>query len=99
LKPARSSVVVTTFPKRTNLGTGDGVAIFCLRIGIPEKDLDHIFDLYYRADSVTDKIPEGLGLGLYVAREVAGLHGGFIKVSSKVGVGSCFTLVLPIKIF
>lgn len=63
--------------------------------GIPEDELDKIFEKFYRGrDTQNRKVP-GSGLGLAIAREIATLHGGDIKVSSTVGQGSKFTLLLP----
>ncbi len=64
--------------------------------GIAKKDLDHIFERFYRADhSRTNKSGSGYGLGLSIAAKIAQLHGGSIGVKSAVGKGSIFTVVLP----
>lgn len=63
--------------------------------GIPPKDLEHIFEKFYRvADS--EGFTTGTGLGLAIAREIAEVHNGHIDVKSEVGVGSTFTLTLPV---
>jgi signal transduction histidine kinase len=64
-------------------------------IGIESHELDHIFDRFQRARMVLAGSIEGTGLGLYLARRIAELHHGTIKVDSKKGQGSIFTLVLP----
>jgi signal transduction histidine kinase len=63
-------------------------------IGIPRNKLDKIFDRFERAVP-TDNYG-GLGLGLYVAQQIAEAHGGAINVSSEVGRGSTFVLELPL---
>lgn len=65
--------------------------------GIAEQDLPHIFDRFYRADSSrTNDEQHGYGLGLPLAKKIASLHRGSISVTSKVGKGSTFTVMLPL---
>lgn len=61
--------------------------------GIPEEELGGIFNRFYRGADA--RSAEGLGLGLYLAREILNLQGGYIKVSSHPGNGSVFSLYLP----
>jgi signal transduction histidine kinase len=63
--------------------------------GIPAEDLLHIFERFYRADAHRAKTTGGTGLGLAIALENVHLHGGSITVTSEVGTGSVFTVVLP----
>ncbi len=65
--------------------------------GIPEADLPHLFDRFYRVDKARARETGGSGLGLYIARTIALLHGGSIDVQSEEGAGTVFTLYLPIK--
>ena len=62
-------------------------------IGIPEVEQASIFQRFYRGQAVREQ--EGLGIGLYLTREILSGQGGFVKVSSKVGQGSTFSLYLP----
>jgi len=62
-------------------------------IGIDHDRLAHVFDRFYRAHA--QQRLSGLGLGLYIAREIAERHGGQIHVSSVVGEGTEFTVTLP----
>jgi PAS domain S-box-containing protein len=64
-------------------------------MGIPANDLPHVFEWYRRAANVQDTI-SGTGIGLAGARQIIEQHGGEIKVKSKEGVGSTFTLLLPL---
>jgi two-component system sensor histidine kinase SenX3 len=64
-------------------------------IGIPAKDLDRIFERFYRVDQARSRETGGTGLGLSIVRHVARNHGGSITVSSREGEGSTFMLVLP----
>lgn len=61
--------------------------------GIPEKHQGAIFKRFYREDDVHDI--EGIGIGLYLAREIITIQGGYIKVTSVVGKGSTFSIFLP----
>ena len=63
--------------------------------GIPEDEQDKVFEKFYRAQSATEQKVVGNGLGLALAREIATLHGGDIKLESTVGEGSKFSFVLP----
>jgi len=63
-------------------------------IGIPEADLKHLFKPFHRATNV-GTIP-GTGLGLVITKESVELHGGFITVDSHVGVGTTFTIMIPL---
>lgn len=61
--------------------------------GIPEKLHGTIFKRFYRENEVHDI--EGIGIGLYLAREIITMQGGYIKVASEVGKGSTFSIYLP----
>jgi signal transduction histidine kinase len=65
-------------------------------IGIQPEDLERVFGCYERASSTRHY--GGFGLGLYVARAVARAHGGCIQVESEPGRGSCFSVVLPLRV-
>lgn len=65
-------------------------------IGIPARDLDRIFERFYRVDQARSRQTGGTGLGLSIVRHVAGNHEGEVLVDSRVGEGSQFTLKLPI---
>jgi hypothetical protein len=63
-------------------------------IGIPEKDLEHIFDKFYRVKNDSVHSIKGSGLGLYLVKYFIELHGGTIKATSKVGEGTTFLVKL-----
>ncbi len=65
--------------------------------GIPENEIPHLFDRFYRVDKARDRGTGGSGLGLHITRKIALLHGGRIDIQSEEGKGSVFTLILPIK--
>ena len=64
-------------------------------IGIPQRDLERIFERFYRVDRARARDTGGTGLGLAIVRHVAGNHGGEVRVQSQEGRGSTFTLRLP----
>jgi signal transduction histidine kinase len=59
--------------------------------GISDKDLPHIWDVYYSTK------PTGTGLGLPTARKIVEEHGGSIRMDTQVGKGTCFTVFLPVQ--
>ena len=71
------------------------LAIHDTGIGIAADAMDSLFQPFVQIDSDLNRQYAGTGLGLSLVRQLAELHGGEITVTSEVGVGSCFTLVLP----
>jgi signal transduction histidine kinase len=65
-------------------------------IGIPEDLIHRIFDKFYRVDSSRSRYTGGRGLGLTLTKAIIELHNGTIKVKSEEGVGTVFTLHIPI---
>ena len=62
-------------------------------IGIEEEEIPKLFSRFYRGSEVHDK--EGIGVGLYLARQLVEEQGGYIKVKSIPGKGSTFELFFP----
>ena len=72
------------------------IAVTDQGIGIADEDQARIFERFYRVDPARSRETGGTGLGLSIVKHVALNHGGDVKVWSKVGVGSTFTLLLPV---
>ncbi len=73
-----------------------GLRVLDRGIGIPAKDLDRIFERFYRVDRARSRDTGGTGLGLAIVRHVANNHQGDVQVSSIEGEGSTFTLRVPV---
>ncbi|HEX8761044.1 MAG TPA: SpoIIE family protein phosphatase [Pseudonocardiaceae bacterium] len=64
--------------------------------GVAKEDLSRLFERFYRAEHAKSRSVEGSGIGLALVRELVELHGGTITVESTVGVGTTFTVTLPL---
>lgn len=81
------------------LARRDGMAALSVAdsgAGINADDLPYIFERFYRADRSRSRNRGGAGLGLAIVKWIAEAHGGQVLVSSTIGAGSCFTIVLPL---
>ena len=67
-------------------------------VGIPARDLERVFERFYRVDRARSRSTGGTGLGLSIVRHVASNHGGEVLVTSQEGEGSTFVLRLPIDL-
>ena len=64
-------------------------------IGIGEEDLERIFERFYRVDKSRSKELGGTGLGLSIVKHAARIHDAQVKVKSRLGEGSVFTVIFP----
>ena len=66
-------------------------------IGIPEEDVDHIFDRFFRVDKARSREVGGTGLGLAITKSIVQMHGGVIDVESVLGEGTTFAMRIPLN--
>lgn len=67
-------------------------------MGIPEENLGKIFEMFSQSGRATDRVQDGLGIGLTLVRNLVEMHGGTVKVHSPgIGQGSCFEVILPVN--
>jgi two-component system sensor histidine kinase SenX3 len=92
-----SRVDAATNDDGDTVGPSVRIAIRDHGVGIPTKDLERIFERFYRVDPGRARETGGTGLGLSIVRHVAQNHGGAILVDSREGEGSTFTLELPMN--
>lgn len=87
--PASILVTLTVEAQQASLAVRDH------GIGIPADALPNLFQRFYRAENSATQNISGLGVGLYVVKEIVELHGGTVEVQSTEGAGSVFTVCLP----
>ncbi|MCG3112588.1 MAG: ATP-binding protein [Candidatus Manganitrophus sp. SB1] len=100
-----ANAVKFTQQGKITIGTEDhpergGIAIWIqdTGVGIPEEELPKIFDTFHQVDGASTREFGGVGLGLAIVKELAGLLQGKIRVESRAGEGSTFTLFLPYRL-
>lgn len=100
--PNEGSVTITMKETSELVGTAKGERRFVridvkdTGVGIPPADLDKLFNKFYQAKNTPFVKEKGSGLGLALVKHVAEAHGGKVSVSSQVGVGSVFSIILPL---
>ncbi|MBO0822411.1 MAG: two-component sensor histidine kinase [Actinobacteria bacterium] len=92
--PDHTTVVVTTRAASSWMAE---ISVSDQGIGIPERDRERIFERFYRVDPARSRATGGTGLGLAIVKHVTAAHGGNVTVWSQEGVGSTFTLRLPLR--
>ncbi|MEO9326057.1 SpoIIE family protein phosphatase [Nocardioides sp. C4-1] len=84
------TVVVDLADGQARLRVGDTGA------GIPDDELPRLFDRFHRIRGARSRTHEGSGIGLALVAQLVGVHGGHVEASSQVGVGTTFTVTLPL---
>ena len=92
--PEKTRVVVTT--RKTAEGNAE-ISVADQGIGIPERDLERIFERFYRVDPARSRATGGTGLGLAIVKHVMAAHNGKVTVRSVEGAGSTFSLYIPLR--
>ena len=75
------------------------ISIVDTGIGIPPDQIKRLFQPFVQVESALNRNYEGSGLGLVLVKRLVELHGGEVRLTSELGVGSCFTIALPISPF
>jgi PAS domain S-box-containing protein len=86
---------------RVRVAARDGLAVLEVAdqgIGIPDDALPRLFQRFFRAKNADPRRISGVGIGLYVVKEIVELHGGQVAVASHEGQGSTFTVALPLRV-
>ncbi|GIH89961.1 ATP-binding protein [Planobispora siamensis] len=79
----------------SSAGDAVSIAVTDTGIGIPEDELPHVFDRFYRTRLAADHAVQGIGLGLTIAKDIVDAHGGTLTATSAPERGSTFTITLP----
>ncbi len=89
----QKEITVNVFGRRSNIV----IQVVDKGVGIDEEDIKRIFDKFYRGKNAADLGTGGTGLGLTLAKAIVVAHGGDIRVRSKKGAGSRFSVILPLS--
>ncbi len=97
IKHASGTPRIDVGVRRDESGKGDAVIVVeDYGAGIPAAELPHIFGSFYQVEHLERPARGGMGLGLFIAKEIVDAHGGAISVESEVGKGTRFTVRLPV---
>ncbi|WP_347883637.1 ATP-binding protein [Pseudomonas aestiva] len=83
---------------RVSLRRQDGCAVLAVAdsgVGIPQSELGRVFDRFHRIEGQIGRTHEGTGIGLALVKDLTELHGGEVRVTSQIGVGTTFEVRLP----
>lgn len=93
--PQHTAVSISRRRRAVGAKTTVEIAVTDRGLGIAPEDQERVFERFFRVDKARSRVTGGTGLGLAIVKHVAANHGGSIKLWSKPGMGSTFTLVLP----
>ncbi|MGD2104772.1 MAG: GAF domain-containing protein [Anaerolineae bacterium] len=94
--PERGKITVSTGKAEAGGRSWATVTVADTGMGIPEDELPHVFERFFRGEKPRTLQISGTGLGLAIVQEIVGLHGGRVTVDSEVDAGSSFTVWLPL---
>jgi signal transduction histidine kinase len=80
---------------RSDMRGGAVITVMDSGVGIAQANLEHVFEPFWQADRGFDRLRDGAGIGLALARQLIGLHGGRLELESRIGEGTRVTIVLP----
>jgi len=92
---AKGSIEISTFVEKGNKTGESNFAVVAIKdsgIGITKEDMNQIFNPFFT------RKPDGTGLGLPITQQIIHQHGGNINVESEVGIGTCFSVKLPLRV-
>lgn len=92
----QSQVLLTSTVTTADGQTWLAVSVADTGVGIAADDIPYIFDHFYRSDKSRDRKSGGSGLGLAIVKQLVEIHSGRVSVMSEPGVGSVFTVFLPV---
>jgi signal transduction histidine kinase len=94
--PAGGKIVISTGKKKTKGRLWATATVSDTGMGIPEEELPHIYERFFRGEKPQLMQVSGTGLGLAIVKEIVELHGGQVTVESQVDVGTTFLIWLPL---
>lgn len=94
--PSGGHIQVTTECQEKDARLWAVVTVQDSGMGIPEPEIHHLFERFFRGSEPQELRIQGSGLGLAIVKEIVELHGGIVTVESQVGVGSRFTVWIPL---
>jgi two-component system OmpR family sensor kinase len=94
--PSGATVTVQTRPEKIRGGRYAAVRVHNSGPAIPEEDLPHLFERFYRGRAARESGEAGTGLGLAICKEIVEKHNGWIEVESRPATGTAFTVWLPL---
>ena len=96
--PDGGRITMTASPTRCgNVIDGISLIVRDNAIGIPEEDIPHLFERFYRVEKSRTSETGGTGLGLAIAKEIVDAHGGSINIASVQGKGTAVRITLPLE--
>ena len=94
--PAGQVIIRSLFELNPTLGPVISISVQDFGSGIGEADMREIFERFFRVKDKDNNLIPGLGLGLYISKQIIVRHNGKLEVDSKIGEGSTFTITLPV---
>ncbi len=94
--PRGEGIAISTAEKEAKGRTWGTVTVADTGMGIPEEELPHIFERFFRGERPRSLQIPGTGLGLAIAKDIVELHGGQVTVESEIDMGTTFTIWLPL---